>query len=258
MQGVKTLKHRGFTLIELLVVIAIIAILAAILFPVFAQARERARQTTCASNLRQVAMAGLMYIQDYDETLFHGEYRTRGGSANTFGFYQWPWLLRPYVKSVRVFWCPNEPDTVYRKLDYQYFDYLFGRNPAWGYNVLYLTTPSDPDNPRYSQFFTGRPLAVVQRPADILMFVESATYSEPRLGTEPAYRWMGYYIVLPPRTWRGAPPLNEESYGHVFPRHFGRHRNDRLEGGFANVAFVDGHIKAMTLESLRRQEMWEE
>ncbi len=61
-------QRRGFTLIELLVVIAIIAILAAILFPVFAQAREKARQTTCTSNLKQIGTAFMMYVQDYDET----------------------------------------------------------------------------------------------------------------------------------------------------------------------------------------------
>lgn len=61
-------QRRGFTLIELLVVIAIIAILAAILFPVFAQAREKARQTTCVSNLKQIGTAFMMYVQDYDET----------------------------------------------------------------------------------------------------------------------------------------------------------------------------------------------
>src|SRR5438132_8854103 len=61
-------KARGFTLIELLVVIAVIAIIAAILFPVFAQARERARRTVCFSNLRQIAMAAHLYLQDYDDT----------------------------------------------------------------------------------------------------------------------------------------------------------------------------------------------
>ena len=68
-------KHSGFTLIELLVVIAIIAILAAILFPVFATAREKARQTQCLSNLRQFAMATMMYTQDFDETLPLYSYR---------------------------------------------------------------------------------------------------------------------------------------------------------------------------------------
>src|SRR6266568_3508217 len=68
-QGMRSLRRTGFTLIELLVVIAIIAILAAILFPVFAQAREKARQTTCVSNLRQIGLGVNMYAQDYDEKM---------------------------------------------------------------------------------------------------------------------------------------------------------------------------------------------
>ncbi|MCX7992586.1 MAG: hypothetical protein N2651_02830, partial [Fimbriimonadales bacterium] len=66
------------------------------------------------------------------------------------------------------------------------------------------------------------------------------------------------YKVFPPRFWRGAPPLNSESYGHVFPRHQRQIQGDRITGGFANVAFVDGHVKAMTLDGLRRTESWEE
>lgn len=245
-------RHKAFTLIELLVVIAIIALLAAMLFPVFAQARAKARQTTCAAQLRQVAMAGLMYAQDYDETFVHGEVRTPRG------FVMWPHLLRPYVKSPQVFWCPDEPEVTYRNLSYPYFDYVFGRNPAWGYNVVYLTTPSDPEEPTYAQYYWGKPMATVQRPAEILMFVESATLQEPRLGIDPGYRWLGYYKVFPPRFWRGAPPLNAESYGHVFPRHQRQIQGDRITSGFANVAFVDGHVKAMPLDGLRRQEIWEE
>jgi prepilin-type N-terminal cleavage/methylation domain-containing protein/prepilin-type processing-associated H-X9-DG protein len=92
----------GFTLIELLVVIAIIAILAAILFPVFAQAREKARSAACLSNLKQVGMATRMYTQDYDEVLVPNYLYS---SPST---YEWWWdLLQPYVKSRDVFACPS-------------------------------------------------------------------------------------------------------------------------------------------------------
>src|ERR1700735_1577937 len=89
------MNRRGFTLIELLVVIAIIAILAAILFPVFAQAREKGRQAVCTSNLKQIALGGLMYVQDYDETFSPSNTRDPGVSGNT----GWANLIDSYVKS---------------------------------------------------------------------------------------------------------------------------------------------------------------
>src|SRR3989442_1318662 len=91
----------GFTLIELLVVIALIAILAAILFPVFAQAREKARQTTCLSNLRQIGSAAQMYAQDYEERLPGTELGERDGE------YFWIEMLAPYAKNCDIFNCPS-------------------------------------------------------------------------------------------------------------------------------------------------------
>ncbi len=96
----------GFTLIELLVVIAIIAILAAILFPVFARARENARKSTCQSNLKQISTAGLMYVQDYDERypapyIHHGT----SGDPNVLRF--WPFQFEPYMKNSGVILCPS-------------------------------------------------------------------------------------------------------------------------------------------------------
>ena len=92
--------RAGFTLIELLVVIAIIAILAAILFPVFAQAREKARQAACLSNCKQMALAVQQYTQDYDELL-----PISGDNAQCRG--RWQWQIFPYVKNEQVFTCPN-------------------------------------------------------------------------------------------------------------------------------------------------------
>src|SRR5215210_4692083 len=95
--------HRsGFTLIELLVVIAIIAILAAILFPVFAQAREKARQTACLSNAKQIALGCRMYAQDYDDVNVPERLQLKGGSLISFRA-----LLQPYVKNKQVFVCPS-------------------------------------------------------------------------------------------------------------------------------------------------------
>ena len=93
-------NRRGFTLIELLVVIAIIAILAAILFPVFARARENARRTSCSSNLKQIGLGILQYVQDYDETMPGHNMRA---PQNQY----WMDIVQPYVKSSQLFVCPS-------------------------------------------------------------------------------------------------------------------------------------------------------
>src|SRR5437016_4580570 len=92
-------KHSGFTLIELLVVIAIIAILAAILFPVFARAREQARASSCLSNTKQLGLAHQMYWQDYDETTV---------TSWSYGFPgDFEWYVQPYIKNLQILFCPS-------------------------------------------------------------------------------------------------------------------------------------------------------
>ncbi len=103
----KKKKTVGFTLIELLVVIAIIAILAAILFPVFAQVREKARQTACLSNEKQIGLGIIQYTQDYDETLPIAYY---GAKPDPYYLSKWMDMIYPYVKSQAVFTCPSRVD----------------------------------------------------------------------------------------------------------------------------------------------------
>jgi prepilin-type N-terminal cleavage/methylation domain-containing protein/prepilin-type processing-associated H-X9-DG protein len=98
--------RKGFTLIELLVVIAIIAILAAILFPVFAKAREKARQASCQSNLKELALAVLMYAQDYDET--NPPVANAGNIIGGNGIW-WMILVQPYIKNIQILNCPSNP-----------------------------------------------------------------------------------------------------------------------------------------------------
>jgi len=103
-------KKTGFTLIELLVVIAIIAILAAILFPVFARARENARRTSCASNLKQMGLAVMQYTQDYDEKYpFTYNYYVAGASGTLVW---WEDVTQPYTKNYQLFICPSDSSPV--------------------------------------------------------------------------------------------------------------------------------------------------
>ena len=121
-------RARGFTLIELLVVIAIIAILAAILFPVFAKAREKARQTACMSNYRQIALAVFMYMEDHD-----------GRFADLSGGYEWYRPLQSYVHNDQIFKCPSLSDATGN----QQTDYLISGLFVFGFSRNITPNPTE-------------------------------------------------------------------------------------------------------------------
>src|SRR5687768_7420355 len=142
-------RSRGFTLIELLVVIAIIAILAAILFPVFARAREAARRTGCASNMKQVTTAILMYSQDYDELM---PYQHLGDVCDYGKATSSVWIngTMPYVKNKQVFWCPSADKWPPQPTD-------ISDSVYW-----------------YNGHASGKAIAAVERPSESILFLEWA------------------------------------------------------------------------------------
>lgn len=155
----RTNKMQGFTLIELLVVIAIIAILAAILFPVFGRARENARRSSCASNMRQLGLGVLQYAQDYDER-YPSVRGTSAGPGN------WGQVIYPYVKSTQIYACPSNPDTSKRTL---------------GWNETTAGAVQVPESYGMNNRLQNMSLAAVESSAQKIIFGELYVYS-PEIG----------------------------------------------------------------------------
>lgn len=149
--------RRGFTLIELLVVIAIIAILAAILFPVFARAREKARQSSCLSNTKQIMLANLQYAQDYDEMFIPGALPYASPSnAN-----EWFEILQPYINNTQIMTCPSSRSYPQGYgWNYQNFGYYYNSHGSgWASALADVPQPAETiligDNPDAGQYGAG-------------------------------------------------------------------------------------------------------
>jgi prepilin-type N-terminal cleavage/methylation domain-containing protein/prepilin-type processing-associated H-X9-DG protein len=196
-------KRHGFTLIELLVVIAIIAILAAILFPVFARAREKARQTSCLSNTKQLALGALMYAQDYDSVI-PGPRDQNGVTCSVHSGGMWASNIYPYVKNTQLFICPS------RDTDSCDMHQCGNSNPTISALVPHVTyAPNCPGLGSGS----GRKEAHISKPADMFLLGESL-------------RGCGF--------WR---PFYQVPQGNCAAGTVDIH-NDGI-----NVAYCDGHAK---------------
>jgi prepilin-type N-terminal cleavage/methylation domain-containing protein len=221
-------RRAAFTLIELLVVIAIIALLAAILFPVFARARENARRASCASNFRQLSMGFMQYTQDYDERLPLFSLSGRG-NAGFMGYdggdgARWADSIFPYVKSTQVFDCPSSTKHLSVYPGGQYYDIT---TYSYGY-----VTPSDPN---YIVGVAGRPLAQIEDSAGTLMLVEDGR-QDAGLGAETQGR-------LIPNPGEALSSLGGRLNGF---RHTGADSSDYASYAF-NAVFTDGHVKWVRL-----------
>ena len=240
----------GFTLIELLVVIAIISILAALLFPVFAKAREKARQITCASNLKQLGLATLLYVQDYDDTWPLAQYASAAGiqywacsrTGTTGPFDLTGGLMQPYERNTAVGRCPSYTGVP-----------KFGDGNGYGYNWGYLGSdiyvdPTSPDfAPKGFRNWPDLPPPAIDaeltHPAQTIAFSDAGFYDGGQM-EETIY-------IDPPSQWGGNPTVNF------------RHVDSSLESdpatgatqdaGLANLLFCDGHVKSYSQSQVTAQ-----
>ncbi|NUQ00593.1 MAG: prepilin-type N-terminal cleavage/methylation domain-containing protein [Armatimonadetes bacterium] len=213
------MRRRAFTLIELLVVIAIIAILAAILFPVFAKAREKARQSSCGQNVKQLMVAMLQYAQDYDERFNRNDCLTfmavpgAGGAADGCNVNWWRFPIMPYIKNFQILICPS----------------------ATYYNP---TSPSSQliNNYGMNGNLVSRPMAEIRSPAEVIANGDCLHWTGPGCTN---YSW---YAYASRSGWTD--PCASATYRSA---DYTRHN----EG--SNLGFADGHLKWVNHQGILAQ-----
>ncbi|MBC8142052.1 MAG: DUF1559 domain-containing protein [Armatimonadetes bacterium] len=259
--------NRAFTLIELLVVIAIIAILAAILFPVFAQAREKARQTTCLSNLKQIGLGVMQYVQDYDETYprlqlgndpardpDHAVQMYTPDRAN-WNYYSWKEAIEPYVKNGyqrSTNWSASGTQTVSNAAGGIWVCPSEPWGDTWrtygGNSMIFTKLYNDETE---TKDFEAQTLANVRNTANIVMVGELGTTERwNNSGNDLTSDWWAHGGMQWPPQFQGAAsgaqydadiPEGQEGTRSWPYTYFPRYRHS----GVSNMAFADGHVKAM-------------
>ena len=253
---------RGFTLIELLVVVAIIAILASILFPVFARARENARRSSCQSNLKQIGLAITQYVQDYDETWPWAITVAALGTLDTpNSSFQWMDLTYPYAKSTQVYFCPSDANksisgawTANHTID--------AANSAVSYdaNMYYRNNDGGRVSPFGRGFGAGGALVIFStRDAQLANAAATVSVFDAKWGwrrNTGVPNTVNYWDYLT----AGAAPINTAQNGMRVFEAPGPTGTTVVSGGDSspterhletvNVLYCDGHVKAQKLERL--------
>lgn len=250
--------YRGFTLVELLTVVAILAVLAAILLPVFFQVRQKARQSACLSNMRQIGAALLLYTRDYDEH-FPAECWTppvNGGDFATMPFDQ---QILPYLNNDPLFQCPD--DSVPRRGD-QVWDgrYKSGQMPRSYALASRLMTGRGGGPPRLDDTTgaVGQPLAGFAFPSDTAILAETwGAVEEGGVTSDSRMSFAGGATLLGCDTWklpRGqATPSVGDELTSVCAEFLDPARIPAAgHHGIGNYAFADGHVKALTFAEAAR------
>ena len=228
---------RAFTLIELLVVIAIVALLAAILFPVFARARENARKSSCMNNLKQIGLGLLQYTQDFDEVNTFSFYGT-AGDTDSLNNYKWMDAIYPYVKSEQLYTCPsdNAPNRNYiwnKRLLAGQTTQNYG---SYGLNGAHGAAGDNQTPPRSSAAYLV-PLSNVAVPSQTVWVTDNNNAPTPiNTGGSQGFFWTNA---------AAAPSISNTS-----PRQLNNIVERHLE--FVNTLFCDGHVKSFKLDDMTR------
>ena len=247
-------RKKGFTLIELLVVIAIISILASVLFPVFARARENARRSSCLSNLKQLGLAMMQYTQDFDEKMVPGfieypvagAYRLPNGVPSTSRWELWYHMIHPYIKNSQIMNCPSESAVVWTDGSYT------GGIP-YGYNYTSAMTLSCSPNCGVNlgtPLTAGASLSAIEDATGTIMISDSKFYVVSFREVLPANDFLTN-STLTNGLSGGAPGSGGrcDTGGAVTPTQLTRCIRPRhLET--VGTLFIDGHVKAMNWKSI--------